>query len=250
MVDRATQIESRRPRVGPLSDLAYAFVMFVFRQGLLGYWQPLMENPERIPNSGPLLVAANHPTILDPCLLPASFPRRLDLIMNKKVEALPLAGSLVREAGAIPVGPGCIEECLDRLQRGMAVGLFPEGETTFGDSLREFRSGIYVMAKLSGAPVLPIAIMGNEQLLPSRAAYLKGGPVRIGIGQPLHCHPEEPAEIFLGRLRQAVISEMERVSNPPDWRPNWKFKLLKALWVPTSWVFFKVVDWLKPDNFR
>lgn len=250
MADRAQIAPVRRsPKPGPFSDDLYRFGRFLLRQLLLGYWPPTVEGTQKIPLSGPALLAANHPTILDPCVVYGVVPRRVDMVIATSVRTLPLAGRYAHEIGSIVTGPGCVDECLERLKEGGCVGLFPEGAPTHCQSLGEFRTGVQVLAKLSGAPVFPIGISGNSGLLGRRSPYLAGGPIRVAVGEPLYCGADESANEFLGRLRIAIAGQMEGQPSS-SWRPNLRFRLLQAFWVPVTWMLFKLVDWLKPDNIR
>ena len=242
--------QQRRPRVGPISRLFHRSVRWAVRQLLIPYCRTPCEGEQHIPVSGPLLVACNHPTVVDPLFVVVLFPRQLDLLMNKGVRGIPMFGRLFHEGGHVTTGPGCLEECLERLRLGYAVGVFPEGQHSYSDQLGEFHKGISVLAKSSGAPVLPMGMLGHQNYLSPRASYLRGGPVRVGIGPALRCEPEESAEDFTQRLRHAVQGQMREVASPLPWQPNWHFRLLQAVWVPVSWSLFKVIDRMKPDNIR
>ena len=238
------------PPQGLRSRLAHHATRSLVRFLLASYWQPQPQSWEKIPARGPLLVACNHPTLLDPLLLVALFPRRLDILMAKEVRALPLIGRAFHESGHVTTGAGCLDECLRQLDQGLAIGLFPEGRHTYSDQLADFHSGIAVLAKQSQAPVLPVAILGNQHYLSPRATTIKGGPVRISVGQPLHYRHEESLQSFQIRLREAIAEEMDAIREPRPWSPNWRYRLAKTFWIPISRATFAIIDRLKPDNIR
>ena len=236
---------------GLRSSLAHNATRAIVRFLLLPYWQPQPQGLHNLPMHGPLLVCANHPTILDPLLLVAHFPRRLSILMAREVRTLPLVGPAFHQAGHVTVGPECLDQCEDRLRDNTAVGIFPEGGHSYSDTLGVFRSGIAVLAQRTGAPVLPVAILGNQSYMAPRATIMRGGPVMISFGKPLHCHPHEPARDFLERLHQAIAQQMEDLKQADrPWRPDWRYHLWRAIWLPISRALFAVVDKIKPDNVR
>lgn len=241
-------MKQRRARTGALSQALYALTMAVLRGGLLSYWQPRLSGREHLPADGSLIVAVNHATSLDPFLLSPLLPRRLDFLMAPEVRAIPAVGLWLREMGAIPLGAGCAEEALERLREGRWVGIFPEGRPTHTDELAAFQRGVFVLARRSRAPVLPVAIVGTHRLMPARAPFVEGGPVEVRLGAPLHWQGESEAD-FLARLR-AAIDTLMRHDGPRPWRPDGRFRLARWLWVPITRMLFAALDRVKPGNFR
>ncbi|HEX5498794.1 MAG TPA: lysophospholipid acyltransferase family protein [Thermomicrobiales bacterium] len=167
---------------------------------------------EHVPPSGPLLVAANHLHYADPLLLGLAMPRPIHFMAKRELFANPIFGWMLRRAGAFPVDRGradraAIREAEDRLRRGFAVGLFPEGTRSNTGWLQSAHKGVGLIAIRSGAPILPVAITGTERL-PFNGA--KSGRRRPGcVRSPLRVeirfgHPFAlPAEIAGRRLTAA-----------------------------------------------
>ena len=238
----------RRSRTGTLSQLLYRITMAVLRVGLLPYWPAQVEGLEQLPQQGPALLAGNHATILDPFLLSPHLPRRIDFIMAPKARTIPLVGRWFYEMGAIPRGPGCVPEALDRLSQGMWIGIYPEGGHTYRAELAPMHLGVYQLARDSRAPVVPVATVGAHLLMPERAPYVAGGPVLIRFGQPLFVEPNESSERFMARLRE-VLEQLLQAS-PKAWTPSWGFRLRQLFWTPTTWLLFRLLDHLKPGHIR
>jgi 1-acyl-sn-glycerol-3-phosphate acyltransferase len=245
------RIYARRFRSGLVSLAVHRVLRAGFGFLLLPYWQPSREGLGGIAQDGPLLVACNHPTMLDPILLVVLFPRRLCLLMGRQVRGIPLLGWLFHQSGHVTTGEGCLQECQELLDQGLAVGIFPEGEHTYSDRLGEkFHSGVSVLAKRSGVPVVPVSMLGHQHYLSHRARFMKGGPMKVSVGEPLTCGAEESVAAFSQRLQAALLEQMEAAAASRRWRPDWRFRLAQAFWVPFSWSVFALADRLKPGNIR
>ena len=111
--------------------------------------------------SGPLIIACNHPALWDAPLVLRRIGR-VSGIMKADIEANPLLRSGARFAGFVPNSPRLtmIREAVKRLQEGERLLLFPEGTRTRREygAINRFRPGLALLAKQSGAPVLPVFI--------------------------------------------------------------------------------------------
>ena len=124
---------------------------------------------ERVPRSGAVLVVANHLHNADPALISAAFPRPVHFMAKKEAFHVPVLPWLLRTAGAFPVDRGkadrsAIRRALLVLERGIAVGMFPEGTRSKTRSLQRAHAGAGLIAVTAGVPILPIAITGTERM--------------------------------------------------------------------------------------
>jgi 1-acyl-sn-glycerol-3-phosphate acyltransferase len=122
---------------------------------------------EKIPASGPAIVAANHPSYLDPILLSLPVARPIRFMPWDKVLRVPLLGTLARLFGAFPVDvtPGQGRSAYDAARRlveaGELVGIFPEGKRSRAGWMEaELRAGAARLALETGAPLVPATIRG------------------------------------------------------------------------------------------
>lgn len=146
---------------------------------------------DRVPSAGPVILAVNHTTFLDGPLLFGLIPRPVSFLV--KAEAFQplggLPGVILRDAAQLPVrrfqiDPGPIRYALQLLDRGGVLGMFPEG--TRGDGLVErIRPGVGYLAVRSGAPVLPVALVGVRGMV----RQLGRTPVSVRFGAPIHFEP-------------------------------------------------------------
>ena len=145
---------------------------------------------ELIPGSGPLIVACNHVSLLDPPLLAATIaPVRRPLFLGKKeLFANPLRGWFLRQMGSIPIDRagadmGALRCALEVLRRGGCLGIFPEGTRVKPGESRPPKPGIAFLAARAGAPVLPARVVGTAQ-------FPRRFPLDVRFGAPL----KAPAE--------------------------------------------------------
>jgi len=125
-------------------------------------------NPERVPTRGPVILASNHASHLDPPLVGAGLPRALNYLARESLFNMPVAGWALREVNAVPVdrdgaGAAGLRAIFTRLRQGGAILLFPEGTRTKTGELQGARSGVGLVAIKSTAPVVPVRVFGTYQ---------------------------------------------------------------------------------------
>ncbi len=143
---------------------------------------------ERVPLSGPLLVAANHLSWYDPIILALVLPRRVWFFAKIEVFRWPIVGWLCRLTGQIPVHRGegdraALEKALAYLREGKALIVFPEGTVERQEQMIAAHTGMAMLAVRSGATILPVGHTGTRRILRSLRSWFP--PVAIHIGEPL-----------------------------------------------------------------
>ncbi len=132
----------------------------------------------RLP-AGAIIVISNHASYADGILLALTcrrMGRSLRMLATGGVFRAPVLGSLVRRVGFIPVerGTSAASDSLDAaaaaLEAGEAVGIFPEGRTTRDPNLwpERAKTGAVRLALRTGAPIVPIAMVGTHRVLPKK----------------------------------------------------------------------------------
>ncbi|MFO7153072.1 MAG: lysophospholipid acyltransferase family protein [Bacillota bacterium] len=140
-----------------------------------------------VPKKGPLIIVANHQSILDPPVLMAYIPRRINFLAAAYLFRIPGLNILLLMAGAIPVKRGkgdfgSMKAALRILSRGGVVALFPEGGVSPDGKLRPFKPGWVYLALKSGAPVLPVAVIGTRDVLPVGTYLPRRGRIQLRVG--------------------------------------------------------------------
>ena len=143
---------------------------------------------EHIPADGPLLLAANHRSFLDPFAIGMMLRRPVYYMAKRELFERPLQGRLLNALGAFPVDrgagdSGAMDAARAILARGDCVVLFPEGTRVRPGPLGEPKRGIGRLALEAGVPVVPIAVLGTEDV--RRGWRIRPRRVYVRAGRPL-----------------------------------------------------------------
>jgi 1-acyl-sn-glycerol-3-phosphate acyltransferase len=125
-------------------------------------------NPERVPKEGPVILASNHASFVDPPLVGAGLKRGINYLARENLFRFPVLGWVLHQWQAVPVdreggGAKGLKMILDRLLAGGAIILFPEGTRTRDGKLQPARSGIGLAVIKSNAPVVPVRVFGTYE---------------------------------------------------------------------------------------
>lgn len=131
---------------------------------------------ENVPPDGPLIVACNHTSHLDPMILGAAFDRSLHFMARRTLFDVPGFAWLIRNNNAFPLDrDGDSREALrvfgERLEMGNAVVMFPEGTRSLDGTVGEMKPGVGMLAVRNTAPVLPVYIWGSFQSWPRGRSF-------------------------------------------------------------------------------
>jgi 1-acyl-sn-glycerol-3-phosphate acyltransferase len=143
-------------------------------------WRARVFGAENVPAEGPLIVACNHLSYLDPPLMGCLCPRRISYMAKKELFEVPVLGAVIRGLGAYAVdrkgsATSAIRRSLQVLEAGGAVGIFPEGtRNRTGDA--QPQTGVALLASLAKAPVVPAFIRGSDRALCLNRIDVSFGP--------------------------------------------------------------------------
>jgi 1-acyl-sn-glycerol-3-phosphate acyltransferase len=172
------------------------------------------EGEEVLPD-GAAVVAANHPSYLDPILLSLEVARPIRFMAWDAMFRVPLVGSLMRAFGAFPVDvrPGKGREAYAKakalLEQGELVGIFPEGKRSrTGWMEASLREGAARLAWETGVPLVPVTITGAFRAWPHYQALPRPARIRVRYHEPIDPGPyrELPEDVAL----PALLAELRR----------------------------------------
>lgn len=147
-------------------------------------------NAERVPLSGPVILASNHASFLDPPLVGAGIKRGINYLARESLFRFPVLGWILHRWQAVPVdreggGAKGLKAILDRLLDGGAIILFPEGTRTRNGRMQPARSGIGLTVIKSAAPVVPVRVFGTYEAFGRHLRFPRPRRVIVKYGKPL-----------------------------------------------------------------
>jgi len=168
---------------------------------------------ENIPSSGPVIIAPNHVSYLDPVLAAVPVNRRVYFMTWDRLFDLPAFSQLIQFLGAFPVKlEGGDRRATNRarqlLEEGKVLMIFPEGGRSRDGRLMLFKSGGMRLAVESGAAVVPTTIKGAFEAWPAHKKLPRPNRITITYHKPIMAAPTsgelEPSEI---KLRAKVLAQ-------------------------------------------
>ncbi|HEX8280183.1 MAG TPA: lysophospholipid acyltransferase family protein [Chthoniobacterales bacterium] len=147
-------------------------------------------HPERRVLSGPVIIAMNHQSYLDPPLAGIASGREVYFLARKTLLDVPVLKTLLPRMNVVPVDQegtdrSALKALIRILKDGNATVVFPEGERTLDGNMHPALPGLgFVIAKTL-APVLPMRIFGAREALPRGSGRLRFRPITIVIGEPM-----------------------------------------------------------------
>ena len=160
---------------------------------------------------GPVVLASNHASYLDPFLVGAGVRREINYLARESLFRFPGIGWLLRNWNAVPVdreggGAKGLKTILDRLLAGGAIVLFPEGTRTRDGKLQPARSGIGLTVIKSNATVIPVRVFGTYEAYGRHMKFPRPYQVSVKYGRPIdfeklreeskHCSKTRLKEIY------------------------------------------------------
>jgi len=171
-------------------NFSYFVGWSLFRLMYSTYFRWRCYNTGRVPLSGPVILASNHASFLDPPLVGSALDRPINYLARESLFRLPGVGALLRSWQAVPVdrdggtGKG-LKRILERLEAGGGMILFPEGTRTMDGNLQPARAGVGLAVIKSSAPVVPARVFGTYQAFGRHRRIPRPCRVIVKFGEPM-----------------------------------------------------------------
>lgn len=172
-------------------NLSYRLGWLFFRTAFATYFRWRVIDPENVPLTGGVILAANHVSFLDPPLVGAGLRRDINYMARQSLFRFPIVGRVLHSWNAVPVdrdggGAKGLKIILDRLLGGAGIILFPEGTRSPDGNLQPARSGIGLIVAKSTAPVVPVRVFGSYQAFGRHHKIPRPKKVIVRYGRPMH----------------------------------------------------------------
>jgi 1-acyl-sn-glycerol-3-phosphate acyltransferase len=208
-------------RTGLMMDLAYGTARAVILPALHFGMRWTVDGADRIPAHGPVILASNHTSYLDPLALAYVADRR-----KRRVRFLAKAelfdkrglGGFLRAAHQIPVArgsataAGALDDAVAALRQGECVAVFPEGTISLDLEPMRGKSGTARLARESGVAVTPVGMWGAHRLMfKGRKPRWERGVAELAVvGEPVAVGPDDDIRIATDRIMSAICGQVAR----------------------------------------
>lgn len=204
--------EETPKRVRPWHQKCTGFLMGIvlrlfFR--LYGRWK--IVGVENIPKTGPIIFAANHASYLDPLVGWSAIwgTRKMIGVAKEELWKNRVVAYFMDSLDSIPVKRHSADrtmfrQCLEVLERGDTVGIFPEGTRTYDGKLNPAEPGLALLYAKTKAPIVPVALVGTYEMFPRKAKKLRRYPLQVIFGQPITFEPGAGREVIGERVMQEI----------------------------------------------
>ena len=169
----------------------YDFVRWFVRNTFFRYTGGLKGiGRENVPKQGAVIIAPYHVSNLDPPAVACTCPRRLNFMAKEELFKVPILGPIIRSLDAFPLKRGegdteAIRHAIAQLEAGKTIIIFPEGSRGDGISIQPLTKGATMLARRTGAQVVPVGIVGTHKVLPKGQSKPKrGSMVKVAYGKP------------------------------------------------------------------
>ncbi len=210
--------------------ITYRVLRAALRPVLMTAFRPRVEGAHHLPASGPVILAGNHLSFADHYFPPMLTRRRVTYLAKSDFfTGCGVTGRLQRaffEAlGMVPLdraGASAAQSALERgtrvLAEGGILGIYPEGTRSPDGRLHKGKTGVARLALATGAPVVPVAMIGTDVVQPPGVLVPRLGPVRVRIGAPLDFSRYAGGEhdrFVLRSITDEVMYELMTLSGSP-----------------------------------
>ncbi len=188
----------------------------IFRAARADYRRPpaLPDLPE-----APYILCANHQSHLDVPVMMYSLPLTIRMVAKPSLFEVPILGRYMRTAGHLIARRKAevISASRTLLDQGYSVGFFPEGTRTPQGTLGPFKAGAFLLSVESRRPILPVAVFGTGEVLPSGSRTPRPGAVGMRVGPMIM--PGSDPEKLSAAVRRALCDLLAE-GPPPEMAPR------------------------------
>ena len=193
----------------------YSYLAVVLRCCFKIFFKAEVVGRENVPKEGAVILAANHISNFDPPLLgsfsprPVHFMAKIELFQNK------IFAKIISSLYAFPVkrgtaDKGAIKNAVNILKNNEVVGIFPEGTRSKTGEVGKGEVGVALLASMTGATVLPVAIEGTNEMFSENKTFPK---LKLVFGEPIKFEGDRKNREELSVFSDKIIDEIKKLKN-------------------------------------
>lgn len=173
----------------------YWFCYTLWQKCFIAFFSYRVIGKEKLVTEGPVLIASNHESFLDPPLVGIAYDKEVYYLARKTLFR-GFGAWLYPRLNSIPVDQErpdmtSLKTIIKLLKQGQQVVVFPEGARTLDGELQEGQPGTGLIVAKSKAVVQPVRIFGARQALPRGSSKMNFCPITLVVGDPITFSPEE-----------------------------------------------------------
>jgi 1-acyl-sn-glycerol-3-phosphate acyltransferase len=190
---------------------------------LRAVFKPEVTGLHNLPDQGAVIIAGNHVSFADEVFTPLAARRQVFYLAKAEYFDTPgvrgrAMAAVFEGLGQVPVkrevarsAAASVELCVELLRQGRAFGIYPEGTRSRDGRLYKFRTGVARIALRTGAPVVPVGLVGTDHVLPPGARRWHREPVAVRFGAPMDFSGRAEDERSARKLREIAEEIREAV---------------------------------------
>lgn len=207
----------------PLDTPLYRFLHWCFPPVARLLFRLTVSGVENVPPSGPVVLASNHLSNVDPFFLGAACPRQIHWMAKSELWKSRLLGRLVEWLGAFPVRRGeadreSVRAALRILDSGAVLGIFPEGHRQRSGRLGQPAPGVGLFSSHDGVVTIPVAISGTNRIM--NGWRFRFAPVTVKFGPPVDTSTPGVTRSERNRIISRRIMESIAALLGQEWTPK------------------------------
>ena len=204
--------------MSPKVPLSYRTTNLTLGTFLRMMFRPRYLGRDKIPVDGPLIIAANHLSHIDPAFIMTATKRPVSYLSKKEHFDSTIRRLVFKQVGVIPVdrdegGSEALEDAIEILEKGGAIGIFPEGTRSRDGDIGQGKTGVARLAAATDAAVVPVAIRQTDDVWPvSKRAPRPWRKFYYKFGDPLYFDYKEKTHDNFRKFTDMVMSRISELS--------------------------------------
>jgi len=176
---------------------------------------------ENVLMNRPQIFMANHQSDFDILIVLAHIPGQFRWIAKKELFKIPVFGKAMRNAGYIEIDRQnhekalmSLDEAAQKIREGKSVVTFPEGTRSRDGKIKPFKQGMFHLAIRSGVPIVPISIIGANEIMPKRTLTVRPGRITMIIDRPVEVtgYTLDTRGELIEKIRDIIVRNSERMN--------------------------------------